>query len=311
MEVAAPSESAARRSEKHQPKLAEELKAAQREQAAAERWAAHSDRERERTSAELLRALTRAEKLETLCRELQSQREAAADEARRVAVEEASKRQELTTKFSSMLEGIQSRLDEHDAERQRQQQGLEREAALAAEVSALRARVGAMVEGDGLRDKHHAMELRAKELELQLADARLRQADEHGAAVEASAAQAAEAAAAVELDLRTQLAAYGGQFGAFERTLSESTSQLAQLRVSTERGTKRVGQLERDNAQLRSELARLSEQKVRLEGLCRTLQGQLQEARKQSQAQSEAVRAAPPAVGDVVVRVTLKVTAST
>lgn len=264
-----------------------------RELAAATRRSDLADREKERVSIELLRALERAEKLQGLCRELQKQREAVGDESKRLLAEEQTKRQALSRKLSLMVKDIQGKLDERELEREQQQKALDREAALAQENAALHASIAAILEKDVAREQHFASQLRAKELEAQLADARQRQSEELMLVERERARLIAERAALTEQQLSDELRGYAGKCAAFQSTLSASTDGLGKLRAQLERSTKHGRQLERANAELSARLSRATEQRARLEALCRSLQDE----RRQSRARASRTAVASGAAG--------------
>jgi hypothetical protein len=90
--------------------LETKLKALGKELFAEKRANAAAEKERERLTLELVRVNTVKGKLEELSRELQRQNKTINEESKRSAVDEASRRQELSAKFSEAVGDINTRL---------------------------------------------------------------------------------------------------------------------------------------------------------------------------------------------------------
>lgn len=286
----------ARRTEAALEKVKLELKATQRDLAAVTRRSELAEREKERVSTELFRALERAQKMENLCRELQNQRELTFNENRRLLEDEQTKRQAQSRKFSSMVKDIQKQLDDREQDRTEQQKVLERQAAIAKENLELHARLTAVLEKDVLREQAFARQLHAKELEAQLANARQKQTEELLKVEQERARLITERAAVSEAHLQEQLHNYATKYDSFSGALASSTEGLNKLRAEMERSGKRTRALERENEELRARLGRVTEQRARLEGLCRSLQEECRRSRERAGgAEACATDAAAPA----------------
>jgi hypothetical protein len=107
-------------------------------------------------------------KLETLCKELQKQNKNVLDQSKQISAEEHKKRQELNDKFSDTIKDIQDKIANHDEERTKQDQ----------ENTKLREQLQSFISQYEVRDKHFEHQLKAKDLECQLAEAKLKQAEE-------------------------------------------------------------------------------------------------------------------------------------
>ena len=112
---------------------------------------------------ELSRTNTVKKKLETLCKELQKQNKTVLDQSKQVSAEEQEKRKELSDRFSETIKDVQDKIASHDEERQKQDQ----------ENTKLREQLQSFLNQYEVRDKHFEHQLHAKDLEVQLAEARL------------------------------------------------------------------------------------------------------------------------------------------
>jgi hypothetical protein len=114
--------------------------------------------------ARLAKATAGKAKLEALCRELQRQSRAVEAESKRVAEEEGARRAQLSQSFHKTIGEVTAKLEEQAEERARQ----------AKESEALRGKLDSFAEQYELREKHFAMLTKAKELERQLLEAKLK-----------------------------------------------------------------------------------------------------------------------------------------
>mmetsp|Transcript_14421 Transcript_14421/g.34149 ORF Transcript_14421/g.34149 Transcript_14421/m.34149 type:complete len:294 (-) Transcript_14421:133-1014(-) len=224
-----------------------------------------------------------------LCRELQKQNKQVAEESRQVAEAEQQKRQEMSDKFGETVKDITKRLDEHSAERTKQLE----------ENEDLRNKLKSLLEQFDVQQSHWEKQLHAKDLEVQLAEAKLKQQQEACGALEAKAqhfAQQIEVMKQTEDGLRQQLDTYGTKFQEFQETLTQSNEVFGKMKSDSEKQAKLVRSLtkklkasesERSELRARQEQAtaaliqrhedyqKLERQKTALEGLCRRLQEQV------------------------------------
>lgn len=225
-------------------------------------------------------------KLETLCRELQRQNKQVLDDAKRQASDEHAKRQELSGKFHSTIKDISDRMEEQADERLRQLR----------ENEMLRENLKNLKEQYQIREQHYATEMKAKDLERQLLEAKLKQQADI-ALQEALKAQAYKeqiaSLAKTENELRNQLSLYAEKFEQFQDTLTKSNDVFTTFKQEMERMTKTIKQREKENGLLKKkseqsdvtlielveernglkkQLDTVKAQKTKLEGLCRALQ---------------------------------------
>ncbi|KAK3238986.1 hypothetical protein CYMTET_51055 [Cymbomonas tetramitiformis] len=225
-------------------------------------------------------------KLETLCRELQKQNKLIQEESQKAAVEEQAKRQELSSRFQDTVTEINSRLEAQGEERAKHVQ----------ENDDLREKLLDFVQKLETREQQHGHELKAKDLEKQLAEKQLEQAQclNQEALLKAETyKEQTMVLAATEQELRGQLSAYKEKFEQFQEMLTKSHEVFTTFKADMDKMSKTIKKLEKDNQALRSkseksdvsmielldereQLKKKSEvlqgQKAKLEGLCRSLQ---------------------------------------
>ncbi|ETW08884.1 hypothetical protein, variant [Aphanomyces invadans] len=102
-------------------------------------------------------------KLESLCRELQKQNKAIIAESRRIAEDENKKRQQLSQQFQTTIEDVSKKME---------QQGKDYVASLQ-DNEALQTKLKTFLSQYELREEHYAHQLQAKDLAVQLAEAKL------------------------------------------------------------------------------------------------------------------------------------------
>jgi hypothetical protein len=127
-----------------------------------------AQRDKENVTNELSRTNAVKKKLETLCKELQKQNKTVLDQSKQTTEEEQQKRKELSDRFSETIKDVQDKIASHDEERQKQDQ----------ENIRMREQLQSFLNQYEVRDKHFEHQLHAKDLEVQLADAKLRQSEE-------------------------------------------------------------------------------------------------------------------------------------
>mmetsp|Transcript_30007 Transcript_30007/g.77560 ORF Transcript_30007/g.77560 Transcript_30007/m.77560 type:complete len:359 (+) Transcript_30007:235-1311(+) len=224
-------------------------------------------------------------KLQELCRELQKQNKQVADQSKEVARLEEARRQAMAAKFDESVKGISARLDEHTVEREK----------LAEENDDLRQKLKGLLGQFDLTQKHAEQQLHAKDLENQLAEAKLKQEQQVSKALEEKASeflQQIQLMKATENELKSQLDSYGSKFEEFQGTLTKSNEVFSKLKADADSQTKLVKSLdkklrasEKERASVKTkydevasallekanEAEQLKRQKAALESLCRKL----------------------------------------
>ena len=107
-------------------------------------------------------------KLEALCKELQKQNRNVLDQSKQASEEETKKRQELSDRFNDTIKDVQGKISNQEEERQKQVE----------ENTKLREQLQNFLNQYEVRDKHFEHQLHAKDLEQQLANAKLAQSEE-------------------------------------------------------------------------------------------------------------------------------------
>eukprot|EP00741_Cyanophora_paradoxa_P017349 tig00020961_g16759.t1 len=283
----------------------QETKKAQQESATLRKKIEQSAREKDTIYAELTKSNAIKSKLETLCRELQKNNKIILEESKRVALDEATKRQELSKKFHDTIKDITQKLEEQGEERMKQFR----------ENELLRDKLKNFAEQYELREQHFAHQLKTKDLEQQLWQAKFQQQKELADQEAVKAAAYKEQAATLvktEQELRSQLQMYGEKFEQFQETLTKSNEVFNTFKKEMEKMSKTIKQLEKENTSLKDKCQKsditiiemieektssqkkfetLKAQKEKLEGLCRTLQ----ERQKKQAAENSSPPPAPAA----------------
>ena len=225
------------------------------------------------------------EKLENLCRELQRANKNAINDAKQSAIEEANKRDALSQKFEGGIAEITSKLEEHGNERIAQLK----------ENETLREHLHRLTERSTLQEEHYEKAKHTFELEKQLYEARLAEAEEKFKASEAHRAVLAsevEARAARETELLEQLVSYADRFEEFQGMIKQSNEAYATFKKDMAEMNKALRKSEKEKAELEAKTRKsdvamiqlleerenatrahntLKTQKEKLENLCRAL----------------------------------------
>uniref|UniRef100_A0A8C7J6C4 Taxilin alpha n=1 Tax=Oncorhynchus kisutch TaxID=8019 RepID=A0A8C7J6C4_ONCKI len=247
-------------------------------------------------------------KLESLCRELQRHNRTLKDDGTQRARVEEEKRKEVTSHFQVTLYDIQAQMEQHD----------ERNASLRLENSELAEKLKKLIQQYELREEHIDKVFKHKELQQQLVDAKLHQAqgllieseDRHHREKDFLLKEAAESQRMCELmkqqevHLKQQLSLYTEKFEDFQTTLSKSNEVFTTFKQEMEKMTKKIKKLEKETTMYRSRwessnkaLLNMAEEKTvqerefdslqgkvgRLEKLCRALQNERNELSKKVQ----------------------------
>uniref|UniRef100_A0A7S0TUC5 Uncharacterized protein n=1 Tax=Hemiselmis andersenii TaxID=464988 RepID=A0A7S0TUC5_HEMAN len=224
-------------------------------------------------------------KLEALCKQLQKTNSEVVMDSKVKDEEARDRTKEMADKFSHSILDIQSKIEAQDGERLKDRQDNEK----------LREQLKSFLAQYDTREEAFEKQLATKDLERQLAEAKLAQSE--GLCSKAIASAEAyrkrlEEVEEAERREREQLAEYGDKFKGFQETMSKSNEVFASYKKETEKLTKRlkVAERERKEAVLRAdmgakalgdakaameetkrELAVACKAKVSLEGMCRAL----------------------------------------
>ncbi|XP_078262025.1 alpha-taxilin isoform X2 [Rhinoraja longicauda] len=261
--------------------------------------------EKDHLQGEHTRAILARSKLESLCRELQRHNKTLKEESLQRAREEEEKRKEVTNHFQDTLVDIQTQIDQHT----------QRNIKLGEENVELAGKLQTIIEQYESREEHFKKIVKHRDLQQQLADAKLRQeqelkkeADErHGEEREYLLTQAAEWKLQTnimkeqETLLRTQLTLYSEKFEQFQGTLAKSNEAFSTFKQDMEKMTKRMKNLEKETLMWKTKwescnkvlLGMIEEREIRskeyecfqlkikrLESLCRVLQDERTELYK-------------------------------
>ncbi|OQS05468.1 hypothetical protein THRCLA_20609 [Thraustotheca clavata] len=232
------------------------------------------------------KVITTKNKLEQLCRELQKQNKTIIAESRKMAEDEDAKRKQLSQQFQTTIDEVSVKME---------QQGKDYVASLH-ENESLQNKLKAFLAQYEVREEHFSHQLQAKDLTIQLAEAKLKHQIEltkrESEKVELTLEKAQQIAAR-EVALQEQLSAYSEKFDTVQDTLSKSNTMFVTLRTEMDKMSKHIKRLEKDNAALKkkcdqydsgaiealqervrsTEDARRQQGKInKLEALCRVLQ---------------------------------------
>ncbi|XP_060703109.1 alpha-taxilin-like [Hemiscyllium ocellatum] len=243
------------------------------------------------------KAILARSKLESLCRELQRHNRTLKEEGVQRGRDEEEKRKEITSHFQVTLNDIQTQMEQHN----------ERNSKLRQENMELAEKLKKLIEQYELREEHIDKVFKHKDLQQQLIDAKLQQAQEllkdaeerHQKEKEYLLKETVESQRMCELmkqqevHLKQQLALYTGKFEEFQATLSKSNEVFTTFKQEMEKMTKKIKKLEKETTMYRTRwessnkaLLDMAEEKTlrdkefeslqvkiqRLEKLCRALQ---------------------------------------
>ncbi|XP_048848915.1 alpha-taxilin-like [Brienomyrus brachyistius] len=288
--------------------LLEEHRNAQKQMRVLQRKQAQLIQEKDHLRSEHSKAILARSKLESLCRELQRHnRTLKEDGVQRARVEE-EKRKEVTSHFQVTLNDIQAQMEQHN----------ERNSTLRQENMELAEKLKKLIEQYELREEHIDKVFKHKDLQQQLVDAKLHQAqellkeaeDRHQREKDFLLKEAVESQRMCELmkqqevHLKQQLSLYTEKFEEFQNTLSKSNEVFTTFKQEMEKMTKKIKKLEKETTMYRSRwessnraLLEMAEEKTvrekeleclqgkvqRLEKLCRALQMERNELSKRVQ----------------------------
>lgn len=282
-------------------------------------------KERDHLQSEYNKLMIAKGKLESLCRELQKHNKQIKEETQRRADEEERKRKELSQKFQSTISDITSQMaDNHKRNQQLKQDNND-----------LAQKLKGLVEQYEVREQHIEKVLKAKQLELQLCEAKLQQQnlivqeemenhlkEKHGVLEESLGyKKKCEELLRTESELRAQLALYTEKFEEFQTTLTKSNEVFATFKKDMDTMTKTIRKLEKESNMWKTRwentnrsLLQMVEERTqnqtaitsqkgkieKLEKLCRALQAERKTLRKQLKTEkTEDGGASPEPLSDI------------
>ncbi|XP_043073952.1 alpha-taxilin [Puntigrus tetrazona] len=298
--------------------LLEEHRNAQKQMRVLQKKQTQLIQEKDHLRNEHSKAILARSKLESLCRELQRHNRTLKEDGVQRARLEEEKRKEVTSHFQVTLNDIQVQMEQHN----------ERNANLRQENMELADKLKKLIEQYELREEHIDKVFKQKDLQQQLVDAKLHQAqallkeseDRHQKEKEFLLKEAAESQRMYELmkqqevHLKQQLSLYTEKFEEFQNTLSKSNEVFTTFKQEMEKMTKKIKKLEKETTMYRSRwessnkaLLEMAEEKThrdkdfeslqvkvqRLEKLCRALQIERNELSKKVQGVSTGVESKP------------------
>ncbi|XP_051520106.1 alpha-taxilin-like isoform X2 [Myxocyprinus asiaticus] len=288
--------------------LLEEHRNARKQMRALQKKQTQLIQEKDHLRNEHSKAILARTKLESLCRELQRHNRTLKEDGVQRARLEEEKRKEVTSHFQVTLNDIQAQMEQHN----------ERNANLRQENMELADKLKKLIEQYELREEHIDKVFKHKDLQQQLVDAKLLQAqvlhkdseDRHQKEKEFLLKEVAESQRMYELmkqqevHLKQQLSLYTEKFEEFQNTLSKSNEVFTTFKQEMEKMTKKIKKLEKETTMYRSRwessnkaLLEMAEEKTlrdkefeslqvkvqRLEKLCRALQIERNELSKKVQ----------------------------
>ncbi|KAM4539182.1 alpha-taxilin isoform 1-T1 [Odontesthes bonariensis] len=237
------------------------------------------------------KAILARSKLESLCRELQRHNRTLKEEGIQRTRLEEEKRKEVTSHFQVTLNDIQTQMEQHN----------ERNASLRQENTDLAEKLKKLYEQYKLREEHIDKVVKHKDLQQQLVDAKLHQAQEllkeseerHEREKDFLLKEAVESQRMCELmtqqevHLKQQLSLYTEKFEEFQTTLSKSNEVFTTFKQEMEKMTKKIKKLEKETAMYRSRwessnkaLLEMAEEKAVRDREFEALQGKVQRLEK-------------------------------
>jgi len=195
------------------------------------------------TRASLVRTQNQKRNLENLCRELQQRNKKLCDDLKTLSVDQARAHSDMKSKFESSLSDIQTQLNKHAEERMAQQK----------ENDKLRDNLAQLLKFDSLREDHFTQQLKTKELELKLMEAKFAQQSDFAAAETKKCAkqnEKLEQMAALEQSLRQQLNGYATKFEQVQTTLTKSNDLFATFKAEMEKTSSQLKKLEKEKVSL-------------------------------------------------------------
>ncbi|XP_014860808.1 PREDICTED: alpha-taxilin isoform X1 [Poecilia mexicana] len=267
--------------------LVEEHRTTQKQMRALQKKQSQLVQEKDNLRNEHSKAILARSKLESLCRELQRHNRTLKEEGIQRTRLEEEKRKEVTSHFQATLNDIQAQMEQHN----------ERNASLRQENAELAEKLKKLYEQYKLREEHIDKVVKHKDLQQQLVDAKLHQAQEmlkeseehHDREKDFLLKEAVESQRICELmkqqevHLKQQLSLYTEKFEEFQTTLSKSNEVFTTFKQEMEKMTKKIKKLEKETAMYRSRwessnkaLLEMAEEKAVRDRDFEALQGKVQ-----------------------------------
>ncbi|KYQ90128.1 hypothetical protein DLAC_08716 [Tieghemostelium lacteum] len=184
-------------------------------------------------------------RLESIARELQKRNTDLIQENKSISVEEENKRDQLSGKFNNSMKEIASKLDEYNDQREKHSQHIE----------LLQNKLKTYAEQYELRDKQFNNVLRAKDLEKQVLESKLKQTVELLAqeTIRCKAYQEqVEKSFKEEFSLRSTVTFYEEKFKQFQEAITKSNEVFANFKNEMEKMSKINRILEKENQSLKT-----------------------------------------------------------
>lgn len=209
-------------------------------------------REKEQLQNDFIKVNMAKTKLESLCRELQKQNKVIKEEIQKRSDEEDRKRRELSQKFQSTINDITTQMGENHKRNQQLKQ----------DNTDLAQKLKGLVEQYEVREQHIEKVLKAKQLELQLCEAKLQQQtnilqeerqnhlkEKHALLSESLEQEKKKVEMLVkqEAELKGQLSLYTEKFVEFQSTLTKSNEVFATFKKEMDKMTKTIRKLEKES----------------------------------------------------------------
>ncbi|XP_061672134.1 alpha-taxilin isoform X2 [Syngnathoides biaculeatus] len=271
--------------------LLEEHRNRQKQMRALQKKQTQLVQEKDNLRNEHSKAILARSKLESLCRELQRHNRTLKEEGIQRTRLEEEKRKEVTSHFQVTLHEIQVQMEQHN----------EMNASLHQENTELAEKLKKLHEQYKLREEHIDKVVKHKDLQQQLVDTKLHQAQEllneseerHNTEKHFLLQEALESQRMCELmkqqegHLKQQLSLYTEKFEEFQTTLSKSNEVFATFKQEMEKMTKKIKKLEKETAMYRARwessnkaLLEMAEEKSLQDREFEALQGKVQRLEK-------------------------------
>ncbi|KAK8407597.1 hypothetical protein O3P69_002271 [Scylla paramamosain] len=292
--------------------MAEENKRLQMSTKTVERQVQVLQRDKDQLESEHTKVILAKSKLESLCRELQKQNKLIKEENLARLREEEERRKEVSTKFNVTLSEISNLMKENS----------DKNSKLRDENQDMATRLQDLIKQYESRESHVQKMVKQKELQCQLSEARMAKQQiemtedrekmllEKKTLLEEVAAyqKKTQEMSLNEISLRTQLNSYMEKYEDFQKTLEKSNQIFHTFKKEMEEMAKKIKKTEKDTKSwkerwegankallemvterslLEKQLDLQVKQNKQLQNLCRALQQQLTEIRKQDKNNSE------------------------
>jgi len=174
--------------------------------------------------------------LHQLCKELQRQKEIKSEESNT----HRRNNLELTTKFETSLTSISDQLNKHSDDRLAQ----------AEENIKLRDQLREVAKYNEIRDEHYAKLLKTKDLERQIAEAKLQEVTQSSLAKVASSEMELTRLRVSEKELRAQLSEYSTKFEQVQETLKKSNELFTTFKTEMDKMSKQVKKVQKEKLEI-------------------------------------------------------------